>query len=103
MKKITLLSLAATLALASEPTVLPKVTVEGTADTSSLSNLSPAIQHAGDAASLLADVPGVSLYTNGSTASLPVIRLKHYSLLYPSTLHLNTSRMYLHGDDELRW
>ncbi len=73
MKKITLLSFAATLALASEPTVLSKVTVEGTADTSAITNLSPATQHAGDAASLLADVPGVSLYTNGSTASLPVI------------------------------
>lgn len=74
-----LLSFAAISALASEPMMVQKITVEADttlADVSSsisTTTLSKATKMSGDSATLLNDLPGVSLYSNGSTASLPVI------------------------------
>ncbi|MDD5052413.1 MAG: TonB-dependent receptor [Sulfuricurvum sp.] len=79
MKNMLLLSFAAISALASEPMMVQKITVEADttlADVSSsisTTTLSKATKMSGDSATLLNDLPGVSLYSNGSTASLPVI------------------------------
>jgi iron complex outermembrane receptor protein len=78
MKNAALLSLAAIAALASEPLTIQKLTVEVDAPKSDvtavdMTQLPAATKMSGDSATLLADLPGVSLYSNGSTASLPVI------------------------------
>lgn len=80
MKNAVLLSLAAITALASEPVMIQKITVEADGSKTDISStfvnaakLPTATKMSGDSATLLADVPGVSLYSNGSTASLPVI------------------------------
>ena len=77
MKKLSLLSLAATLALCAEPVTIEKISVEDempAADiTANQLAASRSITMTGDSAAILADVPGVSIYNNGGTASLPVI------------------------------
>jgi iron complex outermembrane receptor protein len=78
MKKITLLSLAAIAALASDPLEIQKITVEAAAPkTDVVQNSTPAPSAAttmkGDSATLLSDAPGISLYTGGGISSLPVI------------------------------
>lgn len=80
MKKLTLLSLAAVAALATEPVTIQKITVEADSSKTDISSafvnvamLPTATKMSGDSATLLADVPGVSIYSNGSIASLPVI------------------------------
>lgn len=78
MKKITLLSLAAIAALASESVSIQKITVEATvpkADVVQNSTPAPSVATTmkGDSAALLSDAPGVSLYTGGGISSLPVI------------------------------
>lgn len=77
MKRITLLSMAAVAALATEPLTLQKISVEGetlnadlSADTLAKSQSSTM---SGDVATILKDIPGVSVYEMGSRASLPVI------------------------------
>jgi iron complex outermembrane receptor protein len=77
MKKLSLLSLAAVAALASEPVSIQKITVEAPAPTSDISSNELATSKSktmtGDTAAILADIPGVSVYNMGSRASLPVI------------------------------
>jgi iron complex outermembrane receptor protein len=78
MKKISLLSLAAIAALASEPVTIQQITVEADAPKADvIQNSTPAPSSAttleGNSAALLSDVPGVSLYTGGGLSSLPVI------------------------------
>jgi len=77
MKKITLLSLAAIAALATEPVTIQKITVEGDQINSDISATelatSKSTKMTGDTAAILADIPGVSVYNMGSSASLPVI------------------------------
>lgn len=77
MKKITLLSLAAALALATEPVTIQKITVEGDQINADISATelatSKSTKMTGDTAAILADIPGVSVYNMGSSASLPVI------------------------------
>ncbi|MDD2780612.1 TonB-dependent receptor [Sulfuricurvum sp.] len=77
MKKITLLSMAAIAALATEPIAIQKITVE--ADTTKFDIASKELTTSksktmtGDVAEILTDIPGVSIYNMGSRASLPVI------------------------------
>lgn len=77
MKKFSLLSLAATLALASEPVTIQTITVEATAPKTDISKneltTSKSKTMTGDTAAILADIPGVSVYQTGGSASLPVI------------------------------
>lgn len=77
MKSVYFLSLAAVAALAVEPVTLQKISVEGDAVDADLSTntlaRSKSTSMTGDAASLLADIPGVSVYQTGGSASLPVI------------------------------
>lgn len=78
MKKLSLLSLAATLALASEPVAIQKITIEADTLKSDIASvdmtkLPTATKMSGDSATLLDDLPGISIYSNGSIASLPVI------------------------------
>lgn len=77
MKKITLLSMAAVAALATEPITLQKISVEGEMANADLSAETLSKNHSstmsGDVATILKDIPGVSVYEMGSRASLPVI------------------------------
>lgn len=77
MKKVSLLSLAAIAALASEPVTLQKISVEGDIVNTDLSATTLAKKQSstmgGDVATALKDIPGVSVYEMGSRASLPVI------------------------------
>lgn len=77
MKQFTLLSLAATLAIAAEPVALQTVSVEGDTIHSDIAAnelaASKSTTMTGDSARILADIPGVSVYQTGATASLPVI------------------------------
>ncbi|MDD2369797.1 MAG: TonB-dependent receptor [Sulfuricurvum sp.] len=77
MKIYSLLSLAATLALATEPVTIQKITVESDVGTSDITSTSLATSKSttmtGDTAAILTDIPGVSVYNMGSRASLPVI------------------------------
>lgn len=77
MNKFSLLSLAAIAALASEPVAIQKITVEGDAPSSDISAQELAATKSktmkGDTASILDDIPGVSIYKTGGSASLPVI------------------------------
>jgi len=74
MKNITLLSLAAIAALASEPMSIQTITVEaeGTKANITQENVTAATA-TGDSAALLSDAPGVSLNTGGGISSLPAI------------------------------
>lgn len=77
MKKLSLLSLAAIAALATEPVTLQKISVEGDTVNTDLSADTLAKKQSstmsGDVATALKDIPGVSVYEMGSRASLPVI------------------------------
>lgn len=77
MKKLSLLSLAAIAALATEPVTLQKISVEGDTVNTDLSADTLAKKQSstmsGDVATSLKDIPGVSVYEMGSRASLPVI------------------------------
>ncbi|HEX5330698.1 TonB-dependent receptor [Sulfuricurvum sp.] len=77
MKRLTLLSMAAVAALASEPITIQKITVEADAAKSDVVanelSSSKSTKMSGDTAAILADIPGVSVYNTGSRASLPVI------------------------------
>jgi iron complex outermembrane receptor protein len=77
MNKFSLLSLAAIAALASEPVAIQKITVEGEVPTSDIFAQELATSKSktmtGDVATLLKDIPGVSVYEMGSRASLPAI------------------------------
>lgn len=77
MKKVSLLSLAAIAALASEPVTLQKISVEEDIVNTDLSATTLAKKQSstmsGDVATALKDIPGVSVYEMGSRASLPVI------------------------------
>ena len=77
MKKLSLLSLAAIAALASEPVAIQKITVESDTISSDISakelSTSKSTAMTGDTAAILADIPGVSVYQTGGSASLPVI------------------------------
>ncbi len=77
MKKLSLLSLAAIAALASEPIAIQKITVEAAAPKTDITanelTTSKSKTMTGDTAAILADIPGVSVYNMGSSASLPVI------------------------------
>ncbi|MDP3588681.1 MAG: TonB-dependent receptor [Sulfuricurvum sp.] len=77
MKKISLLSLAAIAALASEPVTIQSITVEAAAPKTDITanelTTSKSKTMTGDTASILADIPGVSVYQTGGSASLPVI------------------------------
>lgn len=77
MKKFTLLSIAAVAALATEPVTIQKIAVESDALNSDIAagnlSASKSTTMTGDSASILADIPGVSVYTTGGSASLPVI------------------------------
>ncbi|MDD2828582.1 MAG: TonB-dependent receptor [Sulfuricurvum sp.] len=77
MKKITLLSLAAIAALASDSVTIQKITVDAVAPQADLSakeiSTSKSTKMTGDTAATLADIPGVSIYNMGSSASLPAI------------------------------
>ncbi len=77
MKKISLLSLAAIAALASESVSIQKITVEADAIKSDIAAKELATSKSktmtGDVTDVLTDIPGVSVYNMGSRASLPVI------------------------------
>ncbi|WP_295054512.1 TonB-dependent receptor plug domain-containing protein, partial [Sulfuricurvum sp.] len=77
MKKISLLSFAAIAALATEPVTIQKITIESDQINSDIATTklatSKSTKMTGDSAAILADIPGVSLYNMGSSASLPVI------------------------------
>lgn len=77
MKKLSLLSLAAIAALATEPVTLQKISVEGDTVNTDLSADTLAKKQSstmsGDVTTALKDIPGVSVYEMGSRASLPVI------------------------------
>ncbi|MCX6061879.1 MAG: TonB-dependent receptor [Campylobacterales bacterium] len=77
MKKLSILSLAAIAALASEPIAIQKITVEAAAPKTDITanelTTSKSKTMTGDTAAILADIPGVSVYNMGSSASLPVI------------------------------
>jgi iron complex outermembrane receptor protein len=77
MKKITLLSMAAIAALATEPIAIQKITVESDTAKSDIASKELATSKSktmtGDVAEILTDIPGVSIYNMGSRASLPVI------------------------------
>ncbi|MGZ5207471.1 MAG: TonB-dependent receptor plug domain-containing protein, partial [Sulfuricurvum sp.] len=75
MKKLTLLSLAAVAALATESITIQKITVEGHAPQTDITanELKKSKTMTGDTAAILADIPGVSVYQTGGSASLPVI------------------------------
>lgn len=77
MKKISLLSLAAIAALASEPVTIQNITVEAAAPKTDITanelTTSKSKTMTGDTAAILADIPGVSVYQTGGSASLPVI------------------------------
>ncbi len=77
MKKFSLLSLAAIAALASEPVAIQKITVESDTISSDISAqelaASKSTAMTGNTASILADIPGVSVYQTGGSTSLPVI------------------------------
>lgn len=77
MKRLTLLSMAAVAALATEPLAIQKITVEAdTAKSDVVANelsSSKSTKMSGDTAAILSDIPGVSVYNMGSSASLPVI------------------------------
>lgn len=77
MKKLSLLSLAAIAALATEPVTLQKISVEGDTVNTDLSADTLAKKQSstmsGDVPTALKDIPGVSVYEMGSRASLPVI------------------------------
>jgi iron complex outermembrane receptor protein len=77
MKKLSLLSLAAIAALATEPVTLQKISVERDTVNTDLSADTLAKKQSstmsGDVATALKDIPGVSVYEMGSRASLPVI------------------------------
>ncbi len=77
MKKLSLLSLAAIAALASEPVTIQKITVEAEIQNSDITaqelSASKSTKMKGDTAAILSDIPGVSVYQTGGSASLPVI------------------------------
>lgn len=77
MKSFTLLSVAAIAALAADPVVIPKITLEDTEQTDITArqlSASKSSRMSGDVAAILNDIPGVDTYQTGGRASLPVIQ-----------------------------
>jgi iron complex outermembrane receptor protein len=77
MKKTTLLSLAAIAVLADDSVTISKITVEASVPkvdiTTKELTASKSTKMTGDTAAILSDIPGVSVYQTGGSASLPVI------------------------------
>lgn len=77
MRTLSFLSLAAVAALAADNITLEKIAVEETALSADVSasqlSTKKSTSMSGDTASLLADLPGVSVYQTGGSASLPAI------------------------------